>query len=143
MPQLILHGSADDYVPAAPCRSYVERLRKAGKNVDRTEYPGAFHVFDGVQFKAPVKLKDAQTTRKCRIEEATAGNVVNADSKQPFLMTDPCVERGTTVAYQERSAQGVNLGGFNLCRVAHLRLHRISTGLTNNDLLERRRWCWL
>src|ERR1035441_5873256 len=29
----LFHGTADDYVLIAPCRAYVERLRKAGKDV--------------------------------------------------------------------------------------------------------------
>jgi predicted esterase len=33
------HGSADDYVPVAPCRSYFERLKLAGKDAVLTEYP--------------------------------------------------------------------------------------------------------
>src|SRR5215831_12754252 len=38
-PIRLFHGTADDYVPVAPCRAYVERLRKAGKDVMLTEYP--------------------------------------------------------------------------------------------------------
>jgi len=94
---------ADDYVPVAPCRSYVERLRKAGKDVELTEYPGAYHVFDGVQFKTPLKLPDAQTTRNCRLEEIADGIVVNSQTQQRFTYSDPCVERGPTVAYQEEA----------------------------------------
>jgi dienelactone hydrolase len=43
-PVRIHHGIADDSVPAAPCRSYVERLQKAGQDV--TDYPAAHHTFD-------------------------------------------------------------------------------------------------
>jgi dienelactone hydrolase len=32
-PIRIFHGSADDYAPVAPCRSYVERLKIKGKDV--------------------------------------------------------------------------------------------------------------
>jgi dienelactone hydrolase len=42
-PIRIFHGAADDYVPVSPCRAYVERLRKAGKDVTLTEYPDAQH----------------------------------------------------------------------------------------------------
>lgn len=102
-PIRIFHGVADDYVSLARCRSYVERLRGAGKNVELTEYAGAHHVFDGVQFKAPLKLPDAQTTRNCQLEEIADGIVVNSQTKQRFTYTDPCVERGATVAYQEEA----------------------------------------
>jgi dienelactone hydrolase len=102
-PIRIFHGSADDFVPIAPCRSYVERLRKAGKNVELTEYPGARHVFDGVQFKTPLKLPDAHNTRNCRLEEIADGVVVNSQTKQRFTYSDPCVERGAEIAYQEEA----------------------------------------
>jgi hypothetical protein len=90
-------------VPVAPCRSYVERLRRAGKNIELTEYAGAYHVFDGLQFKTPLKLPDAQTTRNCRLEEIADGMIVNSQTKQRFNFNDPCVERGPTVAYQEEA----------------------------------------
>src|SRR5262245_12275517 len=59
-PIRIFHGAADDYVPAAGCRAYVERLRKVGKDITLTEYPGAHHVFDNPALKDPVKLPQAQ-----------------------------------------------------------------------------------
>jgi len=102
-PIRIFHGAADDYVSLARCRSYVERLRGAGKNVELTAYPGAHHVFDGVQFTAPLKLPEAQTTRNCQLEEIADGIVVNSQTKQRFTYSDPCVERGATVAYQEEA----------------------------------------
>lgn len=103
VPIRIFHGAADDYVPVAPCRAYVERLVKAGKDVRLTEYPGAYHVFDGAAFKVPVKLAQAQTVRRCRTEEASPGRIVNAETKQPFTYADPCVERGVTIAYDAQA----------------------------------------
>lgn len=104
-PIRIFHGAADDYVPAAGCRSYVDRLRKAGKDILLTEYPDAHHVFDNPALKNPLKLPQAQTTRRCPpLEETPDGRIVNSQTKQPFTYAgDPCVERGTTVAYHAQA----------------------------------------
>src|SRR5262249_42729929 len=98
-PIRLFHGSDDDYVPVAPCRAYVERLRKAGKDVVLTEYAGAYHVFDGANFQTPVKAEQSQSTKRCRLLEESEGRLINADTKVPFTMEDPCVVRGPTIAY--------------------------------------------
>lgn len=104
-PIRIFHGAADDYVPAAGCRSYVDRLRKAGKDISLTEYPDAHHIFDNPALKNPLKLPQAQTTRRCPpLEETPDGRIINSQTKQPFTYAgDPCVERGVTVAYQAQA----------------------------------------
>ena len=104
-PIRIFHGAADDYVPIAGCRAYVDRLRKAGKDVSLTEYPDAHHIFDNPALKNPLKLPQAQTTRRCPpLEEAQDGRIINSQTKQPFTYAgDPCVERGTTVAYDTQA----------------------------------------
>ena len=45
-PIRIFHGTPDDYNPVATCKAYVERLRRAGRDVQLTEYPNASHAFD-------------------------------------------------------------------------------------------------
>jgi dienelactone hydrolase len=102
-PIRIFHGVADDYVPVGPCRAYVGRLRKAGKDVQLTEYLEAHHVFDWSALKSPVRLAQAQTARHCRTEETANGIVVNSETKQPFTNRDPCVERGATIAYNSQA----------------------------------------
>jgi dienelactone hydrolase len=102
-PIRIFHGADDDYVPVGPCRTYVGRLRKAGKDVQLTEYPEALHVFDWPALKSPVTLAQAQTGRHCRTEETANGVIVNSETKQPFTNMDPCVERGATIAYNTQA----------------------------------------
>ena len=102
-PIRIFIGSADDFVPVAPCRAYVERLKAKGKDVQLTEYAGAGHVFDGRAFKTPLKLEKAPTSRRCELAEAENGVIVNVKTKQPFTWGDPCVEYGPTLAYNENA----------------------------------------
>jgi dienelactone hydrolase len=102
-PIRIFHGAADDYVPVAPCREYVERLRQAGKDASLVEYPGAHHAFDDPALATPVKLPSALTTRNCRFEEGPDGRIVNRRTRRPFDYADPCVERGTTMAHDPRA----------------------------------------
>jgi dienelactone hydrolase len=103
-PIRLFHGSADDYIPVAPCRAYVERLKAKGKDVQLTEYAGAGHVFDGRAYKTPVKLEKAQTNRRCQLAETQDGLIINLTTKQPFTYADPCVEYGPTIAYDEKAS---------------------------------------
>jgi dienelactone hydrolase len=99
-PIRIHHGVADDYVPIGPCRGYVERLRKAGKDVTLTEYPDAHHAFDNPLLKeGPQPVTASQTTRRCTMKEEPAGTILNAVTGQPFTMRDPCVERGPNIGH--------------------------------------------
>jgi dienelactone hydrolase len=102
-PIRLFHGLSDDYVPIGPCQVYVKRLQKAGKDVQLTEYPDAYHNFDNPAIKTPMRLRQAQTLRNCSMEENPVGRIVNSQTKQPFSMNDPCVERGVTVAYNAQA----------------------------------------
>jgi dienelactone hydrolase len=99
VPIRIFHGAADDYNPLDRCRSYVDRLRRAGKDVELKDYAGAQHAFDWPLLKTPVKMAQAQTTRRCRLEESADGAIINSETKETFTYSDPCVELGATVAY--------------------------------------------
>jgi dienelactone hydrolase len=97
-PIRLFHGAADDYTPPAPCRSYVERLRRAGKDVQFVEYPGAYHLFDNPVFPL-AKLPQPQTAKNCILEEGQRGQIINTATGKPFTRSDLCVERGGTLGY--------------------------------------------
>jgi dienelactone hydrolase len=98
-PIRLYHGIADNWVPVGPCRDYVARLKKAGANVDLVEYAGATHGFDYQTIQGTLQLPQAQTWRKCRLEEKPQGVIINSDTGQPATFDDPCIERGVSVAY--------------------------------------------
>jgi dienelactone hydrolase len=101
-PVLMLHGAADDWVPAAPCREYASRLTKAGKNVRYIEYPDAHHGFDAPAWAQVMKLAQGLSPGRCRGAESEGGVVLNVETKQPFGPSDPCFERrGVTIHYNE------------------------------------------
>jgi dienelactone hydrolase len=104
-PIRVFHGAADDYIPSAGCRSYVDQLRKASKDATFTEYADAHHVFDSRALKNPVKVPQAQITSRCPpLEESPDGRIVNSQTKQPFTYaSDPCVGRGATMAYNDQA----------------------------------------
>ena len=98
-PIRLFHGTSDDWVPVEACRRYVERLRKAGKDITLTEYPNSYHRFDDLGLKTPMFLPQAQTFRNCVLVESPVGRLVNQKTGMPFTPADPCVERGVTVAF--------------------------------------------
>ena len=100
-PIRILHGTADNYNPVAPCRAYLERLTKAQRNVQLVEYPDAHHVFDAPILRTPVTLSAATTTRRCQLVEAENSEIINRETQKPFTFGDACVEKGPTIAFNE------------------------------------------
>lgn len=104
-PVRIFHGTADNWDPVANCRAYVERLKKAGKDVQLTEYAGAAHNFDARAASPPREIPRGQSVRNCKLREDSEGWIVNAVSQQHFTYADPCVERGVTVAYDAKARE--------------------------------------
>jgi dienelactone hydrolase len=103
-PVRVFHGSADDYAPVASCRAFVEKLRAKGKDIEIIEYPGAQHMFDWKAAAKPIVLAKAQTIRNCQLIEAQNGQIVDSATGQLFTYSDPCVEYGPTLAYDETAA---------------------------------------
>jgi dienelactone hydrolase len=95
-PIRIFHGTADNYDPIEPCRSYVSRLKQAGHNdVTLTEYPNAPHNFDNPLGAIPAAPgKGHQSVRDCAIREGADGTLINAETGSPFSYDDQCVKLG-------------------------------------------------
>ena len=108
-PIRILHGTADNYDPIAPCRLYVDRLIKAGRDVKLIEYPDAHHAFDVPAFRTPLVLKGATTTRRCHLAEDEDHTIINRETHRPFTYSDACVERDPTFAYHEAATTQARL----------------------------------
>jgi dienelactone hydrolase len=107
-PIRLFHGTADDYDPIAPCRSYVSRLKAAGADISLTEYPGVEHAYDlsalGRRIQAPL----AQTTRNCTLEENDNGQVINARTGKVFTFDDTCVQVGPHLGYDAAAYQATS-----------------------------------
>lgn len=102
-PVRIFHGTADDYVPAAPAREYAERLRRAGRDVQITLFDGARHSFDNPLNPQVLQLPDAMVPDGCRYEERPAGVIVNLETGKPFDLSAARVRRGASVGYHPRA----------------------------------------
>lgn len=71
-PLLVLHGGADNWALAAPCKTFVDTARKRGEPVEIVIYPGALHSFDAPNM-ARRELPGQRT----------------ASGEKPLLGTDP------------------------------------------------------
>jgi dienelactone hydrolase len=105
----MFHGTADDYVPVAPCRAYVERLRAAGRDVRLSEFAEAHHAYDNpLGARTPTVSKGAQSVRACKLKEEPLGTIINAETGQPFTYKDPCVATDPHVGHNEAAMQATH-----------------------------------
>jgi dienelactone hydrolase len=107
-PMRIFGGTPDDDDPISVCKSYVERLRTAGADVELTEYPNAPHTFDNpLGALPPVLSPTSETVRNRKIREATDGVLMNIATQHPFTYKDACVEHGAHFGYDLVAAQAL------------------------------------
>ncbi len=82
-----------------PCKAYVERLKKAGKDAEITALPDAYHGFDWPSLPSkPLFLPNAQRT-ECEIVEDKSGAMIDTATGKPWTLTDPCNKVGAHMAY--------------------------------------------
>jgi dienelactone hydrolase len=103
-PLLMLHGTADDFVPIGPCREYAERLVKAGNKISLIEYQDAHHAFDAPTFPKVIHFAKRATPSWCRFAESDDG-FVNTETQKALTPTDACWKTGVSVGYNEAAAK--------------------------------------
>ncbi len=102
----IFGGTVDDYNPIALCKSYAERLKAAGRDVQVTEYPNAPHSFDNPLGPTTAALSpQSQSVRNCKIVEEPVGTLINATSKEQFTYKDSCVALGPHLGHDPEATR--------------------------------------
>jgi dienelactone hydrolase len=100
-PIRLLHGTAGDWTPMAPCQEYVTRLQQRGKDIQLLAYPGAPHGFD-----MPWRQQHFPTYQglgTCRLEEREAGRIVNRQTGHRLQPTDAGLTQGVTAEADPRA----------------------------------------
>ena len=116
-PIRIFHGTPNNYNPVAPCKSFVERLRQAGADVQLTEFPNAPHGFDNpLGANPPVPTRADQSVRECRIREDDNAVLINEATKVQFTYRDECVRVGPTVGADPEAAQAATVAVVDFVR---------------------------
>ncbi len=107
-PIRLYHGSSDDYVSPAACRSMVARLKPAGVDIALTEYADSQHSFDTPSSLPLVAVPKAQSTRNCQLKEGPGGSLLDAATGQPYaLQTASCVAIGAHVGHNAQMTEAV------------------------------------
>ena len=108
VPIRLYHGSSDDYVNPAACRTLVSRLKPAGVDVALTEYADSQHGFDSPTSPPLLAVPKAQSTRNCRLKEGPGGTLVDADTGKLYaIKTAPCVAVGAHVGHNAQATEAV------------------------------------
>ncbi len=102
-PIRVFHGAADDWTPVAPCREYVARVRRAGKDIALIEYPGARHSFDNPALSASQLWEQALNPTPCAWAERPDGRIIERGTGREADLDSPCFSRGATLGYDPRA----------------------------------------
>ncbi len=94
-PIRIFYGELDEWSSPIPCEKYVNQLRKAGKDITITIYPGAHHNFDAKgDANAPSSIP-GDSRINCRFVEKAEYNLVvlekDKDNKELETLYSQCI----------------------------------------------------
>jgi dienelactone hydrolase len=96
-PIRIFHGTADDWTPIAPCRDYVARLHRTGRDIALFEYEGALHGFNNPSVK-PLAQIVGMNFANCRFAERD-GAIIDLATGGPAGREAPCVTWSASVGF--------------------------------------------
>jgi dienelactone hydrolase len=116
-PIRVFHGTADDWTPIGPCRDYIARLRRAGKDAQLVEFPGAQHAFDVQRLPALRRLPNVPNPSRCFFVER-AGRLVDPQTGRPRTPGDPCWGRGVTIGFRFSADEQARAAVKNLLATA-------------------------
>lgn len=102
-PMRFFHGTSDDYVNVAPCRSLVAELKAKGVDATLTEFAHTQHGYDSPLAPEKLLVPAAQSTRNCQFVEKSKGEIFNAQSGAPFSYSDACVAMGAHIGHNPDS----------------------------------------
>jgi dienelactone hydrolase len=100
-PIRLFYGTGDNWTSVEQCRTQVADLKKTGADVTLTEYPDATHAYDDPGFKVRLNVPQAISVRKCSLVEGDGGQIINSQTGKLFTASDPCIERGVSLQYDE------------------------------------------
>lgn len=109
-PLQIHHGAADIVARADACRSYVQRLRKAGNDAEFFEYADAQNGYDNPPGLPPLQMAQAPNPSRCTFEERAEGKLVNADTERPVTLSDKCISLGMSGGRNADAATATQAG---------------------------------
>ena len=117
-PIRLFHGISDDFVEIGPCRAYVGRLQKAGKDAKLTEYPDTWHAFDYPNLP-PIPIAIANTRAdRCALKEEPMGAIINTATGKPLSAQDACIGSTPHTAYSATATHATEAAVKDLLKTA-------------------------
>jgi dienelactone hydrolase len=104
VPIRIFHGAADNVTNIGPCREYVDRLSKAGKEVALFEYAGATHWFDNADLANRQTMTGIGNFSNCTFKERD-DRIIDTTTGELAGPGAPCIVSQGTYAYNSEARQ--------------------------------------
>ena len=104
-PLRIFQGTADDWTPIGPCRAYVQKMQRAGKDVEIFAYDGAHHSFDNPSLPAARFRPEVFNGSNCLYVEREPGKfeILHRETGKLSNSKSPCSKRGATIGHHPRA----------------------------------------